>query len=57
MKTIYTQNNCPACLKLKREYDDKKIPYTEIHIGVDISVSEFRTLYPDVRSVPFVTEK
>lgn len=57
MKTIYTQNNCPACIKLKREYTDKKIPFKEIHIGVDISVSEFKTLFPNVRSVPFVTEE
>jgi len=52
--TVYSQPNCPACDKLKMEYKSKDIPFTEIIIGKDIAVSEFRELYPKVRSVPYV---
>ena len=52
--TIYSQTHCPACEALKMEYKSKDIPFTEIVIGVDIAVAEFRELYPNVRSVPFV---
>jgi glutaredoxin len=52
--TIYSQPTCPACDQLKKEYKEKGIPFTEIIIGKDIAVSEFRELYPNVRSVPFV---
>ena len=52
--TIYTQKNCQPCFKLKEEYKQKQIPFTEIELGKDISVAEFRELYPNVRSVPFV---
>ena len=52
--TIYSQPHCPACDKLKMEYKQKDIPFTEIIIGKDIAVAEFRELYPKVRSVPYV---
>lgn len=53
---IYTQKNCPGCVGMKAKMDKEGIPYEEIEIGTDISVSEFRALYPDVRSVPFVVK-
>jgi len=52
--TIYSQPHCPACDALKMEYKQKDIPFTEIIIGKDIAVAEFRELYPKVRSVPYV---
>lgn len=51
---IYSQPHCPACEALKMEYKTKGIPFTEIIIGKDIAVAEFRELYPKVRAVPFV---
>jgi len=29
--------------------------YTEVVIGEDISVEDFKAKYPDVRTVPFIT--
>lgn len=55
--TIYSQPHCPACDKLKMEYKSKDILFTEIIIGKDIAVAEFRELYPNVRSVPFVVNE
>jgi glutaredoxin len=52
--TIYSQPTCPACDQLKKEYKEKGIPFTEIVIGKDISVAEFKEIYPSVRRVPFV---
>jgi glutaredoxin len=51
---IYSQNHCSACEKLKAEYRSKNIPFTEIRIGVDITIDQFKERYPDVRSVPFI---
>jgi hypothetical protein len=39
------------------EYKSKDILFTEIIIGKDIAVAEFRELYPNVRSVPFVVNE
>jgi glutaredoxin len=55
--TIYTQSQCPACVKLKAEYKRDGVLFTEIEIGVDISVSEFKETFPKVRSVPFVVNE
>lgn len=51
---IYSQPNCPGCVQLKKKYEQEGKPYTEIIIGKDISVSEFREQFPTVRTVPFV---
>jgi len=51
---IYSQPHCPGCVSLKEKYKREGKEYTEIVIGEDISVSEFRELYPSVRAVPFV---
>ena len=51
---IYSQPHCPGCVALKERYKREGMEYTEIVIGEDISVSEFRENYPNVRSVPFV---
>lgn len=52
--TVYTQPNCPGCIQAKAQLRQQGRLYTEIEIGKDISVAEFRELYPNVRSVPFV---
>lgn len=52
--TVYTQQNCPGCVKKKQELKQEGVLFTEIEIGKDISVSEFKEKYPNVRSVPFV---
>lgn len=51
---IYSQPHCPGCVALKERYKREGMSFTEIVIGEDIAVSEFREKYPNVRSVPFV---
>ena len=54
MKTIYSQTNCPACVALKKQYQETGVEFVEVIIGKDVTVADFRAAYPDVRSVPFV---
>jgi glutaredoxin len=50
---LYSQDNCVACEALKKKLTAQNIPFTEVKIGRDITVEEFKTLYPNVRTVPF----
>lgn len=56
MITIYTKDNCPACLTLKDKLRSGKHEFTEIKIGRDITREEFMAKYPTVRSVPYIVE-
>lgn len=52
--TVYTKDNCPACVALKAEFDRTGIQYTEQKIGTDITREDFIEKFPLVRSVPHV---
>lgn len=54
MKTVYSQTNCPACLKLKAQLTKDGEEFSEIIIGKDITKEDFFDKFPNVRSVPFV---
>ena len=58
MFLVYSQDDCVACETLKKKFTSQNIPFTEIKIGRDISLEEFKFLYPNVRTVPYtiVTE-
>ena len=58
MFLVYSQDNCVACESLKKKFTSQNIPFTEVKIGRDITVEEFKFLYPNVRTVPYtvVTE-
>lgn len=65
MKTIYGRPVCPACLRLKTELTKAGTPFKYITViddgaplppGGYVTRSQFQTLYPDVRSFPFVVE-
>lgn len=55
---VYSQDNCVACESLKKKLTSQNIPFTEVKLGRDITVEEFKFLYPNVRTVPYtvVTE-
>lgn len=53
---IYSTPVCPGCKQLKAQYDAQGKPYTEIVIGRDISLEEFKATFPGVKQVPFVVE-
>ena len=57
MITIYTKDNCPACLKLKDQLMSGKWEYTEIKIGKDITREEFMEKFPGVRTVPYMIQE
>ena len=57
MITVYTKDNCPACVSLKATLTQEGKPFKEINIGRDITREAFMSKFPHVRTVPFkVTE-
>jgi len=57
MITVYTKDNCPACLNLKDQLRSGKREFTEIKIGKDITREEFMAKFPGVRTVPHMVEE
>lgn len=53
MITVYTKDNCPACVTLKATLKQEGKPFTEVNIGKDITREDFMSKFPTVRSVPF----
>lgn len=56
MKTVYTKDNCPACVSLKASLAQTGEAFKEIKIGRDITREEFMEKFPTVRTVPYVTD-
>ena len=56
MKTVYTKDNCPACVALKASLVKAGEAFQEIKIGRDITREEFMSKYPTVRTVPYVVD-
>jgi len=52
---LYSKTNCPACDTLKAEFKRDGVIYTEVLIGKDISLEDFKEMFPKVRTVPHVT--
>jgi len=53
MLTLYTKDNCPACVAWKAQTTE---PFIEIKIGKDISREEFMAKFPGVLSVPHIVK-
>lgn len=56
MKTVYTKDNCPACVTLKSSLVKSGEDFKEIKIGRDITREEFMDKFPTVRTVPYVLD-
>ena len=56
MITLYSKENCPACVLMKGKLIREKTPYKEIMIGRDITREEFMEKFPGVRQVPHLVE-
>jgi glutaredoxin len=54
MITIYTKNDCPACVSLKATLKQEGKPFKEINIGKDITREDFMRMFPTVRTVPYM---
>lgn len=51
---IYTKDNCPYCVQAKNLFTNKGQQYTEMKIGADLSREDFISLFPEVKTVPFI---
>lgn len=51
---VYSKSNCPGCEQAKAKLTAEGKLWREVKVGVDIDIDEFITLYPDVRTVPFI---
>ena len=56
MKTVYTKDNCPACVTLKASLVKSGEAFKEVKIGRDITREEFMSKFPTVRTVPYVLD-
>lgn len=54
--TVYTKDNCPACLIVKNRLRNQGIEFEEVKIGRDITVEAFKEQFPNVRAVPYVVK-
>jgi len=53
---VYSKPNCPGCVTLKDKLKAEGTPFTEVVLGKDITIDEFKERFPTVRSVPFVVD-
>lgn len=55
---IYTKNSCPFCTQAKQLLNGNGATYSAINVGTDITTEDFKTLFPDQRTLPliYVTE-
>lgn len=51
---IYTKDNCPYCVQAKNLFSLKNESYEEMKIGVDLTREEFVSIFPNVKTVPFI---
>lgn len=51
---VYTKDNCTFCDRAKLLLDARKLEYTTVKIGEEISREDFMEKFPNVRSAPLV---
>ena len=54
MIRIYAKRDCYFCIKSKELLDTYNINYQYVVIGESISISEFKEIYPNVKTVPVI---
>jgi glutaredoxin len=54
--TVYSKDNCPACVLVKARLHNQGVEFKEVKIGRDITVEAFKEQFPNVRTVPHVVE-
>ena len=56
MFKVYTKANCSKCVAAKTLLENKNMSYTEIKIGVDVTLDDVFAMFPGVRTAPIITE-
>lgn len=51
---IYTKENCVFCIKAKDLMEFKGFSYIEMKIGETITLEEFKSCYPNQKTVPLI---
>jgi glutaredoxin 3 len=51
---VYSKENCPFCVRAKNLLNAKGMYYTETVIGKDMIREDFVSIFPDVKTVPFI---
>ena len=51
---VYTLPNCSACAHLKELMSRSNQQYSQIEVGTDISMEDFKKEYSDVNMLPYV---
>lgn len=52
--TVYTLDGCSQCTYVKELFQRANVEYKELKIRKDLSVVDFKELYPSVSGFPFV---
>ena len=51
---VYSKDNCGYCDKAKNLLLSKGQTYTEVKLGQDIIREDFMSLFPEVKTMPFI---
>lgn len=51
---LYTKENCGYCVMAKQYLQSKNLQYTEMKLGVDLTREEFVSIFPEVKTMPFI---
>ena len=51
---LYTKDNCSYCVMAKQYLHSKNLNYHEMKLGVDLTREEFVSIFPEVKSMPFI---
>lgn len=54
LATVYTKDNCLACVLLKARFNNEGQEYVEVKLDTNITREEFMKKFPNVRTVPHV---
>lgn len=51
---VYSKHGCPHCVQAKALLSSKNFNYTEVVLGEDLMVEDFKSLFPGVSTVPYI---
>lgn len=51
---VYTKDNCSYCSKAKALISSKGLSYEELKVGEDLIREDFMSIFPHVKTMPFI---